>query len=83
MSGNAPLVVEQQDVPTIFADGSVRIEIGEIVRILYSLRRATEPTLADHVATIVMPRDAFLRCLAAAHAEMPEAMLQMVDGIPH
>lgn len=82
MTRKAPLVVEQQDVPTIFADGSVRVEVGNIVRILYTMRRVLEPDAEDHVLTVIMPREAFMRCLAAAHLEMPEAM-QLIGGIPN
>lgn len=82
MPGKGLFVGEQQDVPTIYADGSVRIEVGDMVRILYTMCRASEPGVRDHVATVVMPRAAFLRCLAAAHLEMPGAM-QLIAGLPN
>lgn len=45
-------------MPTIYVDGSVLYDLGDAVKVLLYTRRATEPDVADHVATIVLTRHA-------------------------
>lgn len=71
MTGNVPQVIEQSDAPTIFVDGSVRYDCGDTIKVLLYQLRATEPGVADHVATVILTKEAYERSLVQAAAQIP------------
>lgn len=49
-----PDLTELADVPTIYIDGSIRYDDGNVVKLLLYTHRASDPNVCDHVATIVL-----------------------------